>query len=478
MMVGEILADRYRLCEPIGSGATAVVWRAEDLLRKEMVALKLRHVDLSDELCERFEQEIDFLAGLNDPSVITVLDEGHDPRRFYVMELMEESLEQRLQRHSGPLPVHEALSWLLGASAGLAHAARQGIEHRDIKPGNLLRASDGRVVVADFGTARAESRARLTPPGRPVFGTPPYIAPEVLRGEGTSSASDCFSLGCMGHEMLAVEPPWKAGTQEGLLAEMQTVYPARLDQINPHVSAALASLVADAIALDPRQRYAHPDDLLRDLRQLSGPVKDVAATLHGAPVPECPERRARRPILALAQPHAQRPARRKRRLATGAGSLFASVPVVLLLFVTGLADGPLASVQGGSGPHLFTATTGGVSKLDESLGPVVSQLQKQATERAANHRKHSAAARGASGKSSGASGNSSEKSSGPSAYSAKAAEPKGSSGCGCHYYYKQESYSQPEETESPEEGGEEYGEESSEEESAEESSGASFSEES
>jgi hypothetical protein len=198
---GRVIAGRYRLEAPIGRGAMGVVWRARDLLLDRDVAVKEVHIaeTLTDEeranAYERTLREAKTAARLNHPGVVTVYDVAEDQGRpWIVMQLVSaQSLDQVLAT-SGPLSPRRAaeMGRQLLSALSVAHAA--GVMHRDVKPSNVLLGRDDRAVLTDFGIATFQGDPRLTQTGM-VMGSPGFTAPERIRGEDATPASDLWSLG-------------------------------------------------------------------------------------------------------------------------------------------------------------------------------------------------------------------------------------------------------------------------------------------
>src|SRR5580658_4255969 len=198
---GRVIAGRYRLDAPIGRGAMGVVWRARDQLLDRDVAVKEVHVaeTLTDEeranAYQRTLREAKTAARLNHPGVVTVYDVAEDEGRpWIVMQLVSAlSLDQVLAT-SGPLSPRRAaeVGRQLLSALSVAHAA--GVMHRDVKPSNVLLGRDDRAVLTDFGIATFQGDPRLTQTGM-VMGSPGFTAPERIRGEDASPASDLWSLG-------------------------------------------------------------------------------------------------------------------------------------------------------------------------------------------------------------------------------------------------------------------------------------------
>ena len=137
---------------------------------------------------------------------------------------------------------------------GLDYAHRHGVVHRDVKPGNLLRSDDGNVKIADFGIAKASEQSSITQVGS-VLGTAAYLSPEQARGEEAGPAADVYSLGVVTYQLIAGRVPYEATSLTELAYKQQNEEPPRLDSVNPEVPAELAQAVAQALAIQPADRY-------------------------------------------------------------------------------------------------------------------------------------------------------------------------------------------------------------------------------
>ncbi|WP_219504970.1 serine/threonine-protein kinase [Nonomuraea ceibae] len=221
-----LLAERYELISPLGRGTMGTVWRARDRALGREVAVKEIRQDpgLTEEqraeLRERMVREGRIAARISHPAVAAIHDVlVHDNSPWIIMELIEaRSLEQVIDEE-GPLPprlVAEIGVDLLGALRA-AHA--QGITHRDVKPGNVLITESGRVVLTDFGIAKAEGDSRLTRTGM-VIGSPGYTAPERARGEYTGPESDIWSLGATLYFAVEGRPAYERSTIAETLAAL------------------------------------------------------------------------------------------------------------------------------------------------------------------------------------------------------------------------------------------------------------------
>lgn len=223
-----LLAERYELIAPLGRGTMGTVWRARDRALGREVAVKEIRQDpgLTEEqraeLRERMVREGRTASRISHPSVASIHDVLiHNNSPWIIMELVEaRSLEQVIDEE-GPLPprlVAEIGVDLLGALRA-AHA--QGITHRDVKPGNVLITETGRVVLTDFGIAKAEGDSKLTKTGM-VIGSPGYTAPERARGEYTGPESDIWSLGATLYFAVEGRPAYERATVSETLAALMT----------------------------------------------------------------------------------------------------------------------------------------------------------------------------------------------------------------------------------------------------------------
>jgi eukaryotic-like serine/threonine-protein kinase len=234
--VGRVLGDRYRLTRPLGVGASAHVYVAEDVTLKRRVAIKVLHPALAadEAFLRRFRAEAQVVAGLRHPNILTVYDWGEDGGSPYlVMELLEGgSLRSMLDRG---LLLSPAQAAQVGADAARAldYAHRRGLVHRDIKPANLIFDDEGRVTVADFGLARALAEATWTEPAGAVVGTARYAAPEQVRGEKLDSRADVYSLALVLVEAITGTVPFASDTTLGTLMARVGRAPTVPDEAGP-----------------------------------------------------------------------------------------------------------------------------------------------------------------------------------------------------------------------------------------------------
>ncbi|SEF35922.1 Serine/threonine protein kinase [Amycolatopsis pretoriensis] len=211
-----LVAGRYRLRSVLGSGSMGTVWSAYDEFLHRQVAVKEMKVppgipsSQADELRERTLREARAIAVLSHPNVIILHDVAReDDQPFVVMELLPSRSLAHILRDHGPLTVEQAAAVGIAVASALEAAHAAGITHRDVKPGNVLVASDGRIKLTDFGIARNVSEATMTRTGI-MLGSPAYIAPEVASGGAVVPAADLWGLGATLFAAVEGAPPYDA----------------------------------------------------------------------------------------------------------------------------------------------------------------------------------------------------------------------------------------------------------------------------
>ena len=285
-MAGGLISDRYELGDRLGSGGMSTVYMATDGVLERTVAVKIlaEHLSDDDKFVARFRREALAVARLIHPNIVQVYDTGVDQGRHYiVMEYVEgRSVAQLLQRR-GRLGSEVAVAVGVQACAGLEYAHRQGIIHRDVKPGNLMviggpagRPSRGgsahepptdemTVKLTDFGIARAAEQTRLTQVGS-VVGTAAYLSPEQSRGEETTPAADVYALGVVVYQMLTARLPWEGSTLAELAIRRESESPLPPTSYDDTVPETLSTAVLRALEGDVNSRYATAKELSAALR--------------------------------------------------------------------------------------------------------------------------------------------------------------------------------------------------------------------
>ena len=372
------LLGAYRVEGTIGSGSMGEVFRGIDTGLNRRVAIKLlseKHRD-SPELRQRFVREGRAVAAISHPNVVQVFATGSfDDRPYIAMELLDGADLGTIVEKQGPLDSLGAAHAALDAAQGLAAASRAGLIHRDVKPSNLVRLSDGRVKVTDFGLAKPVdpgSEPALTAMGV-VVGTPDYIAPEQARGEAIDERVDIYALGGTLYFLLTGVPPFRTGKPAEdkylkVVARHLRNPPPDARQANPSCNRELAELARTMMAKKPAERPGY-DELIAQLSQILGRLDPSAVPMLAA------SRDRSRPIpMVWAAPDPPDPADpgASRRGADGSqialpsaglpGWLIALTFVCIVVFVAGLVvylrrDAPSAANVPAASPPRDAGTT-------------------------------------------------------------------------------------------------------------------------
>ncbi|GBD32048.1 MAG: hypothetical protein KatS3mg081_2236 [Gemmatimonadales bacterium] len=293
----EALRDSYLIEGEIGRGGMGVVFSARDLKLKRRVAIKVLPPELAfrAEIRTRFLREAETAARLSHPHIVPIHAVGEaDDLVYFVMAYVDgESLAARLRRRKR-LPPEEVRRIMKETADALGIAHAMGVIHRDIKPDNiLLEGTRRRVVVTDFGIAKALSEGgagTLTGTGV-VIGTPSYMSPEQAAGERDIDArSDIYSLGLVGYEMLAGEPPFQAATVPGILMKQISEPAPDIKKVRPDCPDDLAYAIMRCLEKKPEDRWPTADALRRALESRSAvPVRRAApSSLGRSPKPSGP----------------------------------------------------------------------------------------------------------------------------------------------------------------------------------------------
>jgi len=270
------LAGRYEVRERIGAGGMARVFKARDTNLDRWVAVKILHEHLVEDpsFKERFEREAKLVASLNHPSIVQVYDYNYFERDglpvcFMVMPFIPgKTLREEIDsytRQGDRMPRPRILTIVRTLCDALSYAHERGMVHRDVKPGNVILDENGRPILTDFGIARMVQSARLTQDSL-ATGTPAYMSPEQVQGEGGDQRSDLYALGCMLFEMITGRPPY---SDEGGLTLALKHISAPIPTVSETLSTSepvLDSIILRALAKDPNDRFQSAADFTTALR--------------------------------------------------------------------------------------------------------------------------------------------------------------------------------------------------------------------
>ena len=364
-VVGIVLDGRYEIVERIAQGGMATVYVGLDRRLERQVAVKVMHAHLAEDpgFVARFHREARAAARITHPNVVAVYDQGQDAGHvFLVMELVAGRTLRALLREHGSLPSDRALALLEPIAAALSAAHAQGIVHRDVKPENVLLGDDGRVLVADFGLARAIETSALTQTTGLLLGTVAYLSPEQVRSGNADARSDVYAAGVTLFEMVTGSAPFTGDTPLSVAYQHTHDDIPAPSSVRAGTPTVVDELVRATTAREPDERLKDGAALLDSVRRtrraiatgigsatIALPREDQQTIALGAPgLPVAPAAPARAPrpsrgearearrrekhVAAGFAPRAPRPPRRSWRQRRG---LIIAIVLVVLTVIAG-----------------------------------------------------------------------------------------------------------------------------------------------
>ncbi len=315
------LAKDYEVEKELGRGGMAVVYRAQEIELRRVVALKVLPPGAgTSATAARFRREARLAASLDHPNIIPVYRVGQAAGTYYfAMKYVEGRALDAIIEEQGPLPVPVVIQILRATASALAFAHERQTVHRDIKDANILVDRDGRVLVSDFGIARAIQETTLTASGS-VLGTPHFMSPEQCAGQKVGPQSDQYSLGVLAFQMLTGQVPFDADSVITIIQHHYFTPVPDVHAVRQGVPEELLAVVNRALAKDATQRYATTRDMVRALEAVPFSAEErtqseelLRELARGEPIPRV--RTGSLPPLADAR-------------TSGAAMLAASVPTI------------------------------------------------------------------------------------------------------------------------------------------------------
>ncbi len=278
MTTPRLLGSRYEIGEVLGYGGMAEVHRGRDVRLGREVAVKVLRADLARDpsFQARFRREAQAAASLNHPAIVAVYDTGEEDmlgnQPYIVMEYVEGRTLRDVLKIEGRLMPRRAMEIVADVCAALDFSHRNGIVHRDVKPGNVMITPTGAVKVMDFGIARAvaDNAATVTQTAA-VIGTAQYLSPEQARGENVDARSDVYSTGVLLFELITGSPPFTGDSPVAVAYQHVRENAPPPSSLNPDVPPELDAIVLKAMAKNPANRYQSAGEMRADLiRAING----------------------------------------------------------------------------------------------------------------------------------------------------------------------------------------------------------------
>jgi hypothetical protein len=390
-----ILGGRYEVGRLLGAGGMAEVYEGNDRLLARRVAIKVLLAQYAHDpaFLTRFRREAQAAASLSHPNIVAVFDTGaEDDIWFIVMEYVAGRTLKDLLRTQGLVPPARAAEISADVASALASAHARGIVHRDVKPGNVMLTTEGKVKVMDFGIARASAVPSITQTAA-VVGTVQYIAPEQAQGFEADARSDLYALGCCLYEMVTGQVPFTGPTPVAIAYRHVQEDPAPPRTLNPDVPVSLERVCLKAMAKRPEDRYQTALEMRQDLERARAGAPVAAGIPLGSQQTQALGS-ARPPSFEDAQTTvldrrgAVPPGRTTRYGANGygaGGALTATPPrrwrMVLFVLATLILVGIVAMVvvRAVEVPPIPTTTLPPITTLAPETGPTITTLQTPST---------------------------------------------------------------------------------------------------
>lgn len=266
----------YEIIRVIGQGGMATVYLAHDITLGRKVAVKVisPNVARGAEMVARFQREARTAASLTHPHIIPIYAvKETDDLLFFVMKYVQGRSLDAILRDVGPLPFPMVRTILADVGSALDFAHRQGVIHRDVKPGNILVEEEGFAVITDFGIAKAAESESLTRSGTTV-GTPSYLSPEACAGDPVGPSADQYSLGIVGYEMITGQLPFSAESSLGMMYAQVHTPPRPSTELRADCPPDLHDTIMQMLEKSPEDRFPSLKDAVLDLTSAATPIDE------------------------------------------------------------------------------------------------------------------------------------------------------------------------------------------------------------
>jgi serine/threonine-protein kinase len=280
-MIGRVITGRYKLIDELARGSFATVYIARDIKNNRIYAVKVMHLELSDdgELLARFQREAHILLHLSDPHIVQIFDYGDENDMHYiVMDYIDGQNLKYQTLTSGPMDPLRALHYARQIAEGLDTAYKHGVVHRDIKPQNIVINSKDVVKITDFGLSRSRETVTLTQ-SNVFMGTAYYIPPEQAEsGRSADTRSDLYSVAAVLFEMLTGRPPFEGESAVDIVVKHMNEKVPSICRLRPDLPIEMDQFMQKAMAKSPAERYSTPREFISALEQVQQQIQAMQPT--------------------------------------------------------------------------------------------------------------------------------------------------------------------------------------------------------
>lgn len=270
MMNGTLIGNRYEIIETVGKGGMAIVYKAKCLMLNRYVAIKVLRPEFREDkdFINRFKIEAQSAGSLSHPNIVSIYDVGQDGDLDYiVMEYVEGVTLKQYIDAKGIIPWREAVDYAAQICAGLEHAHKKGIIHKDIKPHNVIITREGTLKITDFGIAKVMSSSTITT-GNTTMGSVHYFSPEQARGGYMDYKTDIYSLGVVLYEMVTGRLPFEGDTAIAIAMQHIEKEPILPCELNPDIPKSLENVIRRAMSKEQSLRYDSVTQMMVDLKKV------------------------------------------------------------------------------------------------------------------------------------------------------------------------------------------------------------------